>query len=279
VNNRLASGGFVLDGRTVTLGDLRLPILYFLGEKDAIAHAPSIRAIERAAPNAKLFEVSVRAGHFGLVVGSRAMSHTWPTVVEWVRWREGRGTRPRLLADSTMTEPVEPEDAAFEEIQLDLELFVGALTNGVRDTWQRLGHLTTDVADAVDAARWQVPRLRRLRALEPDERVSSSLVLAQQAERIPDKTFFLWMGRAFTYRDADRRVDAVVRGLIRSGVRPDDRVAVFMHSRPSLLTMATALIRLGAIPVLIDPEEKQLTLEEALALGDTRILAVDPDHV
>ena len=34
VGNRMASGGFVIDGHTVTLADLTCPILYFVGSRD-----------------------------------------------------------------------------------------------------------------------------------------------------------------------------------------------------------------------------------------------------
>ncbi|MGB8331177.1 MAG: alpha/beta fold hydrolase, partial [Polyangiales bacterium] len=97
VHNRMLSGGFVVDGRTVTLADIRCPIMFFVGERDSIANESAIRAIRGAAPNAELFEVSMRAGHFGLVVGNQAMSFTWPTVASWICWREGVGPEPAAL--------------------------------------------------------------------------------------------------------------------------------------------------------------------------------------
>ncbi len=44
------------------------------------ASPPSVRGIKRAAPKADVYEYLIRAGHFGLVVGSKAASQTWPTV-------------------------------------------------------------------------------------------------------------------------------------------------------------------------------------------------------
>ncbi len=97
VHNRMMSGGFVVDGRTVTLADVRSPVLYFVGTRDEIARPRAVRAITRAAPSATAFEVALPAGHFGLVVGGTANRSTWPTVLEWIRWREGTGPRPALL--------------------------------------------------------------------------------------------------------------------------------------------------------------------------------------
>src|SRR5262249_44720663 len=95
VGNRMSSGGFVIDGHTVTLADLRIPILYFVGERDEMARPAAVRGIRRAVPAVdQLFEVPVRAGHFGLVVGSAALGVTWPTVIGWIKWIAGAGERP-----------------------------------------------------------------------------------------------------------------------------------------------------------------------------------------
>ncbi|MCA9699169.1 MAG: alpha/beta fold hydrolase, partial [Myxococcales bacterium] len=80
VANRMSAGGFVIAGRTATLAELDVPILYFVGERDDIARPASVRAIARVAPQAECYEVPLPAGHFGLVVGSTAMRESWPTV-------------------------------------------------------------------------------------------------------------------------------------------------------------------------------------------------------
>ncbi|MEZ4325956.1 MAG: hypothetical protein R3B40_12100 [Polyangiales bacterium] len=91
--------------------------------------APAVRAIRRAAPDAEVHEVSVKAGHFGIVVGSRALSQTWTTVVDWMFWQEGKGGRPQRLA--LREERLEGDDAAFEDMQFDFELFYEALARRV----------------------------------------------------------------------------------------------------------------------------------------------------
>ncbi len=93
-HNRMLSGGFEIDDRMVTLADVTCPVLAFVGEVDEIAPAPTVRAVRRAAPRADIWEVSLRAGHFGLVVGSKSREVTWPTVAEWCRWQDGEADRP-----------------------------------------------------------------------------------------------------------------------------------------------------------------------------------------
>lgn len=279
VHNRMMSGGFVIDGRTVTLADIQCPILYFVGGRDEIARPAAVRAIRRAVPHAESHEAVVPAGHFGLVVGSTAMRESWPGVVEWVNWREGAGARPRLLGGESIATPVdavEVEDAAFDE-PLEFDLFTDAVRGTAESLWRALGNRFEDLGDTLDALRYQVPRLHKLGRIDAGVRVSFAQALQQQAERIPDQTFFLWKGRAFTYGDANRRVDAVTRGLIASGVRRGHRVAVLMAGRPSFLSIVTALNRLGAIAVLLSPDLDDDALKAGLAAGDADFVAADPE--
>ncbi len=273
VHNRLLSGGFVVDGRTVTLADITCPVMFFVGERDTIANESAVRAIRGAAPNAELFEVSMRAGHFGLVVGGQAMSFTWPTVANWVRWREGVGPEPSVLQASPPLE--EPEEADFDQVDFDLELFYRTVVGTFGAWWQRLGRSATDLGEQLDNLRWQVPRLSVLQQMGPDTRVSMGLALSEQAASNPEGTFFLWEGRAFSYAQADRRVDNIVRGLIRCGVRRGEPVAVLMGPRPSYLSVTAALSRLGAVPILLSPGRDVATLREAIHGSAPRFLIAD----
>jgi putative long chain acyl-CoA synthase len=276
VHNRMLSGGFVVDGRTVTLADITCPVMFFFGERDVFANASAIRAIRGAAPNAELFEVSMRAGHFGLVVGRQAMSFTWPTVASWVRWREGVGPEPSVLqARPPLDEPEAPDS---DEVDFDVELFYRTLVGTVGAWWQRLGRSATGLGHQLDNLRWQVPRLSVLQQMEPGTRVSLGLALSEQATSNREGTFFLWEGRAFSYAQVDRRVDNVVRGLIRSGVRRGEPVAVLMGPRPSYLSATAALSRLGAVPILLSPGRGRATLREAIRGSAARFLIADPEN-
>ena len=281
VHNRLLSGGFVIDGRTVTLADIRCPVLYFVGDRDEMARPPSVRALRDAVVDAELFEVELHAGHFGLVVGSTALRDTWPTVVEWLKWREEGGPRPRLLApargEDAAEEPLDVEDAAFDT-DLDIELFYDVITRSVSSAWKKLGDAFEDAGDVLDQARYRVPRLIRLRQMDDETRVSMGRVLSQQAETHGERTYFLYEGRAVTYRDANRRIDAVVRGLIACAIRPGQFVGVLMNPRPSYLSVVCALNRLGAVAVLMKPEQDAEALRRAMGLGQVQALVADPEH-
>jgi putative long chain acyl-CoA synthase len=275
VHNRMLSGGFIVNGRTVTLADMTCPVMFFVGERDTIANESAVRAIRGAAPNADLFEVSMRAGHFGLVVGSHAMSFTWPTVAGWVRWREGLGPEPSALQGPPPLQ--EPEDAEFDDVDFDVELFYRTILGTIGSLWQRFGRSATDLGEQLDSLRWQVPRLSVLQHMKPDTRVSLGLALSEQATSNPEGTFFLWEGRAFSYAQADQRVDHIVRGLIRCGVRRGATVAVLMGPRPSYLSVTAALSRLGAVALLLSPNRDVATLREAIHGSATSFLIADPE--
>ncbi len=279
VANRMATGGFVIDGRTVSLADIDCPVLCFIGERDDMARPAAVRAIRNAAPNAEVFELSVKAGHFGLVVGSTALAQTWPTVIEWVKWRDGAGNRPGALPPPASTYVHDQEEFdAIDDSAFDVELAFDVISNAANAVWDRLGDLAQDLTDSVDHLRYQVPRLSELRGIQPTTRISVGYALHKQAREIPDSTFFLWQGRAFTYGAANERVDHVVRGLLACGVRSRQHVAVLMSGRPSYLTAVTALNRLGAVAVLLGPGLPDDVLEQTLVDADVGVILADPDN-
>jgi putative long chain acyl-CoA synthase len=275
VHNRMLSGGFVIDGRTISLADLRCPILAFIGSTDEIARPPTIRAIADAAPDADVRFVTVPAGHFGIVVGSRARETTWPTVATWIHGIELGASAGAALPDLEV--PLDELDPG--DLDVELDLFFDVVGRGAKDAWRRVGNTLARISDTADTVRWQEPRLRRLARIEPDTLIGASRELARRAAETPDATFFLWRGRAFSYADADTRVTNVARGLFVCGVKPGERVGVLMGSRPSLLTACSGLGRLGAISVVTpssvgDPAPLRAALQR---LGVRRVV-VDPER-
>lgn len=275
VHNRMLMGGFVIDGRTVSLADITSPILAFLGDTDDFARPATVRAIAEAAPDASIDFARLKAGHFGLVVGSRAMTTTWPTVAAWIHYQEGEGPRPEALRE-------QPEAKIDDEMEagnfdIELELAFDTLIATARSAWRRVGDVVASASDAVDAVRYQEPRLRKLDHIQPGDLISPSRALAEQAASTPEATFFLWRGRAFSYREADARVTNVAKGLWHSGVRPADRVGVLMGSRPSFLSMVSALSRLGAVAVIAPADAPLEEARRAFEEADVSFVAADPE--
>ena len=274
-HNRMLQGGFVIEGRTVTLASIDCPILTFTGKTDSIAPAPAVRAIYKAAPRAEAFEVSLRAGHFGLVVGSRSAEITWPTVAAWLEWCEGKGPRPehmkRLEAREQRPQPPSTLERLAEGAGVAWDLGRELIEDAAGLAENRLG-VFGRLAGAVAP---QLPRLGRLDDMRRDTRTSPAKILAERAADSPKDTFFLFEGRAHSYSAANIRIDYVVRGFLECGIRHGESVGVLMHTRPSSVAAAIALSRIGAVPVLLRPD---LDLGRQLEVVPVRHLVADPEH-
>jgi putative long chain acyl-CoA synthase len=297
MGNRLFSGGFVVEGQTVTLADITCPVLAFVGTRDDIARPHLVRSVGDAAPRAEIWEAAIKAGHMGLVVGSTASRDTWPTVAAWTRWREEDGPRPALVVPLGQKSGHKPEVSAADMEAVDPGVDVasgdevadddGSEERGLfwvagelgRGAVSMLFEAATGGAEAVwsigSSLTRQIPRLARLESLRRDTRIGIALTLAEQAETSPEGTFFLYEGRAHSFADADRRVDAIVRGLIEIGVRAGEHVGVLMHTRPTALALVTAINRLGAVAVLLRGDAD---LANAIMIGGVEHLVSDPDH-
>jgi putative long chain acyl-CoA synthase len=270
-HNRMLQGGFVINDRLVTVADIEVPTLAVVGTNDEIAAAPAVRAIRRAAPQAEIWELTLAAGHMGLVVGHGARDQSWPVVAEWVHWREGAGPRPPAIAELTEEHPEEVTDAVAG-VQVAAEVAIGAAQIMADTARQASRALRGVVGSGVE----QLPRLARLERVDAETRVSLALLLQERTDRHPDDTFFLFDGRAYSYADGMYRIDAVTRGLISLGVRQGEHVGVLMRTRPTALATVAAISRLGAVAVMLRPDGD---LSRELALGQVSRIIADPDHV
>lgn len=273
-HNRMMTGGFAIQGQLVTLTDITCPILAFVGEVDDIGQPPAVRGIKRAAPKADVYETMIRAGHFGLVVGSKASTVTWPTVADWVLWVSGREPKPANIA-------------LMQESSADGVAMSSRLMHGVAEASELALALAKGAADAVVAANRSVrtlaietartlPRLVRLGQINDHTRISLGRIIAEQADDAPEGEFLLFDGRVHTYEAVNRRIDNVVRGLIAVGVRQGTRVGVLMDTRPSALVAIAALSRLGAVAVLMPPDAD---LGQATRLGGVTEVITDPGNL
>ncbi|WP_433467624.1 AMP-binding protein [Spirillospora sp. CA-128828] len=274
-HNRMLTGGFVIGDRLVTLADITCPVLTFVGEVDEIAPPPMVRGIRRAAPRAQVYEASLRAGHFGLVVGSLAIARTWPAVAAWARWRAGEGGLPEIVAPVTGDEEAAPAGLPGGPAGYGLQLAMGVGASAARSAYRTASRAVHGTRQLSGEAAQNLPRLARLERIQSDTRMSMGLLLDEQAGRRPGEVFFLYRGRPYTYEASKRRIDAVVRGLIHIGVRRGDAVGVLMGTRPTALALVAALNRLGAVAVLLRPDGD---LAAEARLGQVTRVIADPEH-
>ncbi len=277
-HNRMMTGGFSIHGELVTLTDITVPILAVVGEVDDIGQPAAVRGIQRAAPNADVYEYLIRSGHFGLVVGSKAASQTWPTVSAWVKWLSGDEPMPEGITRMS-PQPAEAHESGVpfasriahsagvaSEMAFGLARSAGNAVIAANKSMRTL---------AVETAR-TLPRLARLGQINEHTRISLGRIMSEQAANVPAGDCLLFDGRVHTYDSVDTRINNVVRGLIQVGVRQGDRVGLLMETRPSALVAIAALSRLGAVAVLMPPDAD---LAAAARLGGVREIITDPTNL
>ncbi len=276
-HNRLLEGGFVVDGRLLTLADLELPILAVVGTVDAIAPAAGVEAIREAASRARVYELSLGSGHFGLVVGAAARDRTWPAVADWVRWCDAgaRGEPPEPVATipDLADRAAEPADVR-DRVGYPLEL-AGGVGAGIARSAVGTVRRTARGARDLGRAAGQLPRLARLEGLGADTRISLGSMLEERRRQNPEEVLFLFGERAHTAGSVNRRIDDAVRGLIAVGVRQGEHVGVLMGSHPGALAVLAAISRIGAVAVMLRPDGD--THREA-ALARVRRIVADPSR-
>ena len=109
--------------------------------------------------------------------------------------------------------------------------------------------------------------------LQPHTRVSLGGLMAEQANSAPEEECFLFEDRVHTNAAVDHRIDEVVRGLIAVGIRQGAHIGVLMDTSPSAVAAIAALSRLGAVAVLLPPDDD---LAAAVQLCEVADIVTDP---
>jgi polyhydroxyalkanoate synthase len=82
--NRLVKGELVLDEARVELQNIACPTLLLTAEQDHLVPPASTLAFKHYADRANIREMSIDAGHVGLVVSSKAHRGLWPAAASWI---------------------------------------------------------------------------------------------------------------------------------------------------------------------------------------------------
>jgi polyhydroxyalkanoate synthase len=83
-DNQLMRGEFHVGGRRVDLGRIECPLLLLTAKNDHLVAPASTTAIKAAVGSEAIKEMSIDAGHVGLVVSSKAHETFWPEAARWI---------------------------------------------------------------------------------------------------------------------------------------------------------------------------------------------------
>lgn len=92
--------------------------------------------------------------------------------------------------------------------------------------------------------------------------------LTSSASRFPDKVALVCEGRRLSYADLEQRSRRLAAGLVAAGVKPRDRVAIFLENSVEAVVAVFGTLHAGAVFSMINPSTKVEKL--AFMLQDER---------
>lgn len=85
--NQLVKGTWVIGGKRVKLGDIKVPFLHLLAQDDHITPYASSKELVQLVGSRDKQEIIVKGGHVGLVAGRGAELRMWPALEGWLAQR------------------------------------------------------------------------------------------------------------------------------------------------------------------------------------------------
>ena len=108
-------------------------------------------------------------------------------------------------------------------------------------------------------------------------------LLAIPRETLPRKTALVYadgdQSRDYAYGDLHRNVDRLAAGLIAWGLRPGERVALFLGNRPEFVIAYLAVLRVGAIATPINLRYRRLEIGHILKDSTPRLIVTEQAHL
>src|SRR5215471_8252199 len=85
-------------------------------------------------------------------------------------------------------------------------------------------------------------------------------LLERQAQRVPNRAALIFYGRELSFRELDVAVKRFAGWLRSRGIKPGDRVAIFLENSPQFAIAYYGALRAGAVAVCLNPMHKAVEL-------------------
>jgi fatty-acyl-CoA synthase len=138
--------------------------------------------------------------------------------------------------------------------------------------------LAETISSLVENVAQRAKGIAHVARFDPEQPMSLALLLKRWVETAPDRTFLVFEGRTWTYREMDRLVARRAAALARRGISRGDTVALMMSNRPAFVVHALALSRLGAVPSLINTLVVGAGLRHAVMVTSPAAVIVGSEH-
>lgn len=111
----------------------------------------------------------------------------------------------------------------------------------------------------------------------PLEERTIGRLLADKAERIPNKTFLLWQGQAYSYAELETMTNRYANGFASHGIGHGTHVAVLLPNCPEFFWVVWGLGKIGAVAVPINTAAKGEMLRYFIDQSDASCVVLDSE--
>lgn len=111
----------------------------------------------------------------------------------------------------------------------------------------------------------------------PLEERTIGRLLADKAERIPNKTFLLWQGQAYSYAELETMTNRYANGFASHGIGHGTHVAVLLPNCPEFFWVVWGLGKIGAVVVPINTAAKGEMLRYFIDQSDASCVVLDSE--
>src|SRR5262249_32934059 len=95
---------------------------------------------------------------------------------------------------------------------------------------------------------------------------------SEAAQRWGEREALVFEGRRWTHREVSDEINRLAKCLIAFGVRPQDKVALWLVNRPELFFLFYAVLKVGAVAVPLNTRYRTEDLAIALRKADCACL-------
>ncbi|KAI8147282.1 hypothetical protein BJV82DRAFT_664529 [Fennellomyces sp. T-0311] len=111
---------------------------------------------------------------------------------------------------------------------------------------------------------------------ERDDTIHLYYRFREKAKATPDRVFLIFEGHKYTYRQLETASNRLAHWLLAQHVKRKDIVCMMEQNHPTFFIAFWAIMKIGAVPSLINTNLQEGSLLHCLTIAETRIFLFDP---